>query len=92
MLTHGTFGGLLSSMAQTAPGETGQLSFAVLHSTSGPALDRGVCWVSGRAPCLAAVCRKVRPTHQVENSRATFELALIRLLWRHACEARGIGA
>ena len=41
---------------------------------------------------MAAVGRKIRPTHQVENSRTTLELAPLRLLWRHACEARGIRA
>ena len=44
---------------------------------------------AGRAPCLAA---RVRPTHQIENSKATLELASIRFLWRHACEARGVRA
>ena len=56
-----------------------------LGSSSGSCVER---WVGRRTPCLAAVGRKVRPTHQVENSRATLEPDPIRLLWRHACEAR----
>ena len=52
-----------------------------LRTSSGSCGER---WVSRRTPCLAAVGRKVRPTHQVENSRATLEPASIPLLWRRA--------
>ena len=79
------------STAETTAGllESGQVQASndlyhlLLHSTSGPALDRVV-------NAGSAVGRKVRPTHQVENSRATLGSAPIRLLWRHACEARGV--
>ena len=47
----------------------------LLHSTSGPALDRVVNAGSRRAPCMAAFGRKVRPTGEIENSRGTLELA-----------------
>ena len=63
----------------------------LLRSTSGPALDRVVN--AGSAEGLRAwqlLVERYDPTHQVENSRATLELASIRLL--EACKAQGIRA
>ena len=68
------------------------LSIASAQHFGSSSGSRGECWIGRRTPCLAAVGRKVRPTHQIKNSRATLELASVRLLWRHACKARGIRA
>ena len=83
------------STAETLEGEQVQASsdlyHLLLHSTSGPALDRVVN--AGSAEGLRAwqlLVEMYDPHIRSRNSRATLEPAPIRLLWRHACEARGV--
>ena len=73
----------------TGAGEHWFLPFASAQHFGSCSGSCGERWVSRRTPCLTVVW-KVRPTRQVENSRASLELAPIRLLWRHVCEARGV--
>ena len=94
-LTHGTSGGLLSSMAQTAPGEIGQLSFAVTRlgasGSEGRDAARGAA-ADGRNQCGSSRKRKVQASTDLHHLllHSTSGPALDRVV--NAGSAKGLRA